>query len=104
MDGQLSAVEHGHKSNVCRRNLAAPKSVEHRPHRLVVPGQKVAPGTVAQLEGTGGGVHDVGYQERRHQSVEATTLRTRERRTRLPVDRDPGLVTHDPGVVAARNW
>src|SRR4249919_2796414 len=68
-----------------------------------VPGQQVAPPAVAELEGTGGGVHDVGYQERRHHSVEATALRTRERRTRLPVDRDPRLIPHHPGVVAGRN-
>ena len=42
-------------------------------------------------------------QERRHHSVEATTLRTRERRTRLPVDQDPRLIAHHPGVVAGRN-
>ncbi|HKX14214.1 MAG TPA: hypothetical protein VJN19_03400, partial [Propionibacteriaceae bacterium] len=50
-----------------------------------------------ELEGTGGGVHDVGYQKRGHHSVEATALRPRERRTQLPVDRDPRLITHNPG-------
>jgi hypothetical protein len=75
-------------------DLASPKSVEHGPYRLVVPGQQVAPSAVAEFEGTGGGVHDVSYQERRHHSAEATALRTRERRTRLPVDRDPRLVAH----------
>jgi hypothetical protein len=78
MDGALSAVEHGHKPVAGRRDFAAPKSVEHGPHRLVVPGQQVAPRAVAELEGTGGGVHDVSYQERRQHSVEATALRTRE--------------------------
>jgi hypothetical protein len=83
MDGSLSAIEHGDKPVAGRRDLAAPKSVEYGPHRLVVPSQQVAPPTVAELEGTGAGVHDVGYEERRH-SVEATALGTRERRTRLP--------------------
>ena len=45
----------------------------------------------------------VSYQERRQHSVEATALRRRERRTRLPVDRDPRLITHDPRVVAGQN-
>ena len=62
MDGSLSAVEHGHKPIAGRRDLAAPKSVEHGPYRLVVPGQQVAPPAVAELEDTGGGLHDVGYQ------------------------------------------
>jgi hypothetical protein len=68
-----------------------------------MPGQQVTPRAVAELEGTGGGVHDVSYQERRQHSIEATALRTRVRRNRLPVDRDPRLITHDPRVVAGRN-
>jgi hypothetical protein len=47
MDGSLSAVEQGHKSIASRRDLAAPKAIEHRSHRLVVPGQQVAPPAVA---------------------------------------------------------
>ena len=39
MDGSLSAVEHGHKPVAGRGDLAPPESVEHRSHRLVVPGQ-----------------------------------------------------------------
>ena len=68
-----------------------------------MPGQQVTPRTIAKLQGVGGGLHDVGYQERRHQSVETAALSTRERRTRLPVDRDPRLVAYDPCVVAGRN-
>jgi hypothetical protein len=37
MDGSLGAVEHGHKPVAGRRDLASPKSVEHGPHRMVVP-------------------------------------------------------------------
>ena len=77
VDRALSAVEHGHKPIAGCGHLAAPKSVEHRPYRIVVLGQQVTPRAVAKLESAGSGVHDVGYHQRRQNLVEATALRTR---------------------------
>jgi hypothetical protein len=84
MDGSLSAVKQGHKPVAGRGDLATAESVQHGPHRLIVPGQQVTPSTIAKLQGVGGGLHDVGHQERRHHSVEAAALSTRERRTPAP--------------------
>jgi hypothetical protein len=61
MDGSLSAVKQGHKPVAGRGDLATAESVQHGPHRLIVPGQQVTPRTIAKLQCVGGGLHDVGY-------------------------------------------
>ena len=73
MNGSLSAVESA-------TNLS-PVVATSRPEigraQPLPPGRHWPPSrstAVAELEGTGGGVHDVGYQECRHHSVEATAL------------------------------
>src|SRR4029453_3357971 len=103
MDSSFSAVEHGNKPVTSCRDFAAAEAIQHGPHRLIVPAQQVAPGAVAELNGTCGGVHDVGDGERRTHAAKSAALRPRERRTRLPIDCDPRLVPHYPGVVAGRN-
>src|SRR5687768_5768912 len=102
-DRALGAVEDRDEAVASGRHLAAAESVEPGADGQVVAGQQIAPGALAELPRAVGRAHDVGHEQRGHDTVVVATLVARERGAGLAVDRYPRLVTVDPGVMPGRD-
>jgi hypothetical protein len=87
-----------------RRDLKAVIALELRPHPLVVVGQQVPPGEVADLSKLGRRVDDVGEQQGDQRPARgAHDAESREGPQPRPLDLDAWLVAHGVAIVTWRN-
>ena len=100
MDGSLGAIERGQEPVTSGRHLTTAEAVELPSHALVVLRQQLAPCVIADPLRDGRRAHDVREDQRRHDPLAAPRHRPGEGAHAGPIDRDPGLVADNPGVVA----
>ena len=102
-DSALGPVELGEHAVAGGLYESSPMPIDRRRGLAVVLADEVAPARGAELARTAGRIDDIGEDHRRKDPFIPGVTLSAEGPHRLEVDRNPRLVSDDPGIVAGRD-